>query len=233
MAPEEPATAASEEEARALTRIVLRPFGSPLPIGFFAFGVGVLLTALQQLGVLPPTEARLVALIGLCFCVPLELFAAVIAFLARDGAGGTILALFGTSWAVTAAVTLTRPPPATSPTLGVFDLFLAVVCVLIAAAAMKAKPFFGVILLVAAARFALVGAYQVAEIDALRPVAGIVGLVLTVVALYGGEALLVEDTQGRTVLPLFRRQGARTAIEGNLGDQLSQVTREPGVRHQL
>jgi uncharacterized protein len=224
---------AGEEEARALTRIVLRPFGSPLPIGFFAFGVGVLLTSLQELGALPPTEARLVALIGLCFCVPLELLAAVIAFLARDGAGGTILGLFGTSWAVSAAVMLTRPPPATSPTLGVFYLFLTAVCVLIAAAAMTAKPFFGVLLIVAAARFALVGAYQLAHVDLLRSIAGIVGVALTVVALYGGEALLVEDTQGRTVLPLFRRQRARAAIEGDLDDQLKQVTREPGVRHQL
>jgi hypothetical protein len=128
---------------------------------------------------------------------------------------------------------LTRPPPATSPTLGVFYLFLVAVCVLIAAAAMTAKPFFGVLLIVAAARFALVGAYQLAHVDVLRSVAGIVGLALTAVALYGGEALLVEDTQGRTILPLFRRQRARDAIEGDLDDQLKQVTREAGVRHQL
>ena len=218
---------------RELTRIVLRPFGSPLPLGFFAFGAGVFSTALQELGLLPPSESRIVALVVLCMCLPLELLASVIAFLARDAAGGTALGLFAASWAVAGAAMLTRPPPATSPTLGAFYAFLAVVCLLIALAAMKGKPFLGALLLLSATRFTLVSVYQWAGASGARPVAGVVGLVITLVALYGGEAFLVEDTQQRTVLPLFRRRRARVAIEGSLGDQLARITREAGVRQQL
>jgi hypothetical protein len=50
---------------------------------------------------------------------------------------------------------------------------------------------------------------------------------------YGGLALLLEDGAQRTVLPLGRRDRARTSLEGDLGHQIEQAESEPGIRRQL
>jgi len=43
------------------TRIVLRPVGSGLPLGFFSFGIGMLLLACSAIGWIPVSEQRDVA----------------------------------------------------------------------------------------------------------------------------------------------------------------------------
>jgi len=53
------------------------------------------------------------------------------------------------------------------------------------------------------------------------------------IALYGGLAFLLEDTLGKTVLPLARRGAARTAIESGLEEQLHAIEDEAGVRRSL
>ena len=40
------------------TRIVLRPVGSGLPLGFFAFGIGMLLLACSAIGWIPVSEQK-------------------------------------------------------------------------------------------------------------------------------------------------------------------------------
>lgn len=40
------------------TRIVLRPLGNPLPLGFLALATATLLVGRQQLGWLPDTQGR-------------------------------------------------------------------------------------------------------------------------------------------------------------------------------
>ncbi len=52
-----------------------------------------------------------------------------------------------------------------------------------------------------------------------------------VFALYGGLALLLEESYQRMVLPLGRRGRSRTSLEG--GHQVHQAEQEPGVRRQL
>ncbi len=49
----------------------------------------------------------------------------------------------------------------------------------------------------------------------------------------GGLVLGLEDVQHRTVLPFSRRGEARSAIEGDLGEQVGPVDKEAGVRKQL
>ena len=46
-----------------MTRIVLRPLASPLPLAFFAFGAGSLMLSGLQLGIIPASEARSVAIV--------------------------------------------------------------------------------------------------------------------------------------------------------------------------
>ena len=80
--------AAHEEQVR----IFLRPIGSGLPLGFFAFAIGMLLLGTQALGWIPVSEQRDVGMTLTAFVFPLELIATIVAFLARDTLGATTLA---------------------------------------------------------------------------------------------------------------------------------------------
>ena len=63
--------------------------------------------------------------------------------------------------------------------------------------------------------------------------AGWLGVPLAVFALYGGLALLLEESHQRMVLPLGRRGRARSSLEGSFAHQVHQAEQEPGVRRQL
>ena len=61
-----------QRKVEEMTRITLRPLASPLPLAFFAFGVGSILHSAFQFGVVPPDESRNMALIfgGITFPFP-------------------------------------------------------------------------------------------------------------------------------------------------------------------
>jgi succinate-acetate transporter protein len=141
--------------------------------------------------------------------------------------------VLGCIWAGTALVTLSGPPGQRSPTMAVFLLSVAPLMLLLSVAALPGKPLFGVLLLTGACRFVLTGAYEAGGAPVLQTAAGWVGVALAAFALYGGFALLLEDTAQRTVLPLGLRGRARTSLQGDLGTQLEQAEREAGVRRQL
>jgi hypothetical protein len=63
-------------------RVMLRPIGNPLPLGFLALAAGTLLVAGLQLGWLAPSEGHDVALILIAFVAPLQLLASVFGYLA-------------------------------------------------------------------------------------------------------------------------------------------------------
>jgi hypothetical protein len=67
----------------SISRIVLRPIGSPLPLGVLALVPAGVLMGVLQLGGIPVTETKTVALLLLGFVVPLQLIASVLSFLAR------------------------------------------------------------------------------------------------------------------------------------------------------
>ncbi len=71
------------------TRIVLRPIGSALPLGFFSFGIGMRLLGRSAIGWIPVSEQRAVGMILMAFVFPLELVATIVAFLARNTLGAT------------------------------------------------------------------------------------------------------------------------------------------------
>ena len=75
------------------TRIMLRPIGSGLPLGFFSFSVGMLVLACQSLAFIPASEQRTGGMVIMAFVFPLELVATVFAFLGRDTLGATTLGL--------------------------------------------------------------------------------------------------------------------------------------------
>jgi uncharacterized protein len=89
---------AMETPPHSQTTIFLRPIGSSLPLGFFSFGIGMLILGCQAIGRIPAAEQKQGGLILIAFVFPLELVATIFAFLARDTLGATTLGLFTTSW---------------------------------------------------------------------------------------------------------------------------------------
>lgn len=214
-------------------RIVVRPYGSPLPLGFFSFGVGMFLYAALSVPWVKPTELHTVGLLLVAFVAPLEFLATVLAFLARDTASGVALGLFSASWLAGGLADLTARPGVLSAADGFFLIGFAIVIVLLAIPAFTSKPMIGVLLLVADTRAATYAAYELGGGEEWDHLSGWIALGVFCVAMYGGLAFLVEDLLGRTVLPLFRIGASRRAIEGSLGVQLGALEHEAGVRRPL
>jgi succinate-acetate transporter protein len=216
-----------------IARVVVRPIGTVLPLGFLAFGTGILVTAAYGLGWIPPADGRDVFLLVLVFVTPIEAVTAVLAFLARDTAGGTTLGVFAGTWATLGAIGLGLEPGQTSTTLGVFLLADGVVILVLAVAAIAGNPAFTVLLTVACARFVLNGVFELTGSTTVEHVSGYVGLVLAAVAAYGALAFLLEDAQHEPVLPMLRHGAAKEALDADLIDSLRRLESEPGVRGRL
>ena len=222
----------SREAHMAVSRIVLRPIGNPLPLGFLALVVATLGFSALQLGWVPPQQGRVVALSALLVAAPLQLLASVFGFLARDPVAGTGMGVLAGTWAVTGYVTLTSPPAATSKALGI-ALLAAGAAMLVPAAAAAVKPVAAAVMGLAAVRFGVTGIYEYTASPTWKTVAGLTGLVLAAVAYYAAFGFELEDAKGKTVLPLLRKGPARTALHGDVADQLDGVAHEAGVREQL
>jgi len=216
----------------AAVRIFVRPYASSLPLGFFAFGIGMLLLGCQALAVIPVKEQHTGGMILMAFVFPLELVATLFAFLARDTLGATTLGLFTTSWLALGWADLAAPPGATSVTLAIFLFGFATAVLLIAGMSILGKPFFSLLLTIAAVRMVLAGIWEAGGATGWERASGGVGIALAAVAMYGATALGLEDARHRELLPLFRRGGADEAFQG-FDAQLDRLEAEPGVRQQL
>lgn len=213
-------------------RITLRPLASPLPIGFFAFAIGSFLFSTLELGWVAESQLKQLAIIMIVFVAPLELIASILAFWARDPGGATALGLFGMTWATVGAISLTSSAPR-SQMLGAFMVCMSAVIIAFAVTSAFGKPVLAAVGLLACARFLLTGIYQLDGGAAWEHASGWLGLPLTAAAFYLALALMIEDAQHRTVLPLMRRAAARDAMESDLRQQVIAVEREAGVRGQL
>ena len=100
-----------------------------------------------------------------------------------------------------------------------------------AAAAGKIVP--SLVLATAGLRFVLTGIYEISASETWKHLAGVVGLILTALAVYAAYAAEYEDVLKRSVLPLGRRGKGRQALEGTYADQVAALTHDPGVRQQL
>lgn len=216
---------------RSITRIVLRPLGSALPLGFYAFGVGLLLVSAVELHWIGESDARNVPLVLLGFVAPLELLGSVIAFLARDTGAATALGIFALSWVAQALVYL-RQAQQPSTTLGLLFFFMVVVLGALAVVSYAGKPLLSLIIAIAAIR-TIAAALVEFGIHHVGTASAILGIVLAALSLYGGTAFLIEDAKQSDVLPLFRRGPAHDAVHGNLRAQIKKMPNEPGVRQQL
>jgi succinate-acetate transporter protein len=216
-----------------ITRINLRPMGSPMPIGFIGLAGATLVLAAMNLGWIPPSEAHTVAIVMIAFTFPLQAAASIFGMLTRDGVAATGMGVLAGTWLTTGIVMATSPPGSTSDALGVLLLVAATAMLLPAIGASFGKLVPAAVLSVAALRFASSGVYQLNGSTAWEQITGWTGMVLGILALYAALAALVENARGRTVLPLGRRQNGKMAAEGGFAEQVVDVTHEPGVRAQL
>jgi uncharacterized protein len=214
-------------------RIVVKPYASALPLGFFSFGIGMLLLAASGVGWISPSEGKTVGTLLATFVFPLEFLAAVIAFLARDTLAAAALGLFAGSWLAIGMLLREAQPGALSRGLAWYLVAFGIVIASLAIAAAAGKPVLSVILSLACLRAALAAAYEFGAGRGWERAGGWVALVIFAAAMYGGLAFLLEEVHGRTVLPIVRRGGSRDAIEGDLSEQLRGLADEPGVRHTL
>jgi succinate-acetate transporter protein len=214
-------------------RIVVQPYGSGLPLGFLAFGIGMFMLAALEAGWVPASGGKTVGVLLAAFVFPLELLATIIAFLARDTGAGTSLGLFTTSWLAIGLLTFMAEPGVRDPALGYYLIAFAGAVIVLALAAAASRPIFTAFLTVACARAAAAAVYELGGGRRWETISGWIAVALFAGSLYGALAFLLEDTLGRTVLPLFRRGASRGAIEGDLAEQLRGLADEAGVRQTL
>ncbi len=227
----------SEGQRRAdeATRIVLRPLGSSLPLGFLALGGASVVLSGLQLGWLPTAAGHQVAIVVLVFTVPAQLLASVFGFFARDSAAGTGMSVLAASWLSIGVLQLTSPTDQPNPTLGLLLFFACAALMIPVAAAALGKVLAAVVLFMAAIRFALTGIYEFASRAGAgwQHASGWFGVALAVVALYSALAFEIEDTKRATILPVLRWSIGKRAVTGGILDEVERVSREAGVREQL
>jgi|SRR5579884_2854851 len=217
----------------SIARIVVRPIGSALPLGFFAFAVGTVLLGTFEFRWAPPSEGPLFAAALLGCVAPLELLACVLGFLSRDTGSATAMGVLGSGWIVVAVSFLLAGPSAMTDTLGTFLIMEALAVLCIGIVAVSGKPFLSALLFLSATRFFLAALVQLDVATVLRIPAAVLGLLTGVFAVYGGLALLFEDMKQRAVLPTFRRGAAKRSLEGSIEEQIQRLQHEAGVRRRL
>jgi succinate-acetate transporter protein len=219
-----------DPDLRAMTRIVLRPIGSPLPLGFFTVAIDNVLVSVLQWGLLPVADRRAVALIVFpAFIV--QAIVGVLALGARDSIAATLMLSFATTWLVDALVFYLDPPGAAAA-LGTFYVVFAVFLAFMLVSALL-KRALAAVLVVAAPRFLIAGVAELTGNRGLSQAGAVLGFLLAAVALYTAFALLMEDSRGREVLPIGRLGAAREATHGDLAVELRDIERQAGVRRTL
>lgn len=214
-------------------RIVLRPLGTPLPLGFVGLAVVTATLACLNLGWIPIREQHQVALVLVAFGFPLQGLAAILCFLARDAQSGAGIGVLAGTWLTLGLNLLTGPPGARSDTVSIF-LFAAAAALLPAvftAALSKVVP--ALVMAAAALRFVLTGLYERLGGAGWGHAAGWEGIVLACLALYAALATDLEGARHRSVLPLGRHSEGRTVLDPDVRPSLRTLANEPGVREQL
>lgn len=214
-------------------RVLLRPLGSSLPFGLAGLAIASLVVSGLELGWVPVADGHQVGMLVLVTGVPLQGVACIFALLGRDGPAGSTMAMLSATWATIGLTHLTSPPGTTSTALGLVLLVAAGVLAGGACAQSLGKLVPGLVMLLAAARFALTGLYELTASGGWQDASGIVGLVVTGLAGYAVWALELEGAQQHTVLPLMRRGRGAQAMDGGGATPLGDVAHEPGVREQL
>lgn len=204
-----------------------------MALGLSGLVAGSLVASGIELGWVTPSERHHVALTLLAFPFLLQLTASVFAFLARDTAVGTAMGVLSGTWLATALVWVTSPPRGHSGSLGLLLLAAAFLLGATAVAAGAGKLVPGIVFMTEAVRFALAGIHELGGAHAWVSAAGIVGLVVVVMAGYTMLAVVLEAALPEPPLPLLRRARGAAAVSEPFPRHAARSEQSPGVREQL
>src|SRR5437763_4055964 len=165
-------------------RVTVRPYGSVVPLGFLAFGIGMFLYAALDAPWVKQAEAPTIGLMLVSFVAPLEGIATVIAFLARDTMAGVALGLFTGSWIMTGLATMKAKPGELSAAQGYFLIAFTIAILLLASVSWLGQPLIAILLTVASARGLTSAVYQVGGGRGWNHVSGWIAFVIFCVAMY-------------------------------------------------
>lgn len=220
-------------ETAAATRIFLRPIATPLPLGFLGLLFATMLVSGAQLGWVPASQIRYLAIAILVFTVPVQFIACAYGFLARDLVAGTGMGLLAGSWGSIALVLLLTPGGPRSVGLAWILVLAGITMTVPAVAAGNAKLLAAAVNLTTALRFWITAVYEWGAPHAWETAAGAVGVGLGALALYAALAFEVEDQRRATLLPTFRTGSGEEAMTADLAGQVDRAHNEAGVRKQL
>lgn len=113
--------------------MLLRPIGTPIPLGPAGLAIASLVQSGLSLGWVSSSETAQVGLILIVVPMVLQLLASIFAYLARDGATGTAFGVLATSWAAQGLMHLVLGSH-TSGSLGLMMLTAAAMLTLTAVA---------------------------------------------------------------------------------------------------
>src|SRR4051794_35408625 len=85
-------------DGAAPVRVVLRPIGHPLPLGFVGLAAATVVMSGLQLGWFQTSETPSVALLLIAFVFPVQLIASVFGYLSRDTVAGTSMGILAGTW---------------------------------------------------------------------------------------------------------------------------------------
>ena len=215
---------------RPTRQIVLRPIGSPLTLGMSGLAIASLVQSGVELHWTPAGQTFQAGLILIAVPFVLQLLACIFSYMARDGATGAAVGVLATSWLAIGLIHIAAKPGVTSATLGVLLVSAGGVLFASASAIASTKPLPGAIFAAAALRFVTAGIYQLSTVSFWEHAAGLLGLIVTALAVYATLAFELEGQRQRPVLPTFRRARAAAAIRQGRGSDLERLVSEPGVR---
>ncbi len=215
---------------RPTAQIFLRPLGSPLTLGMSGLAIASLVQSGVELHWTPSDQTFQAGLILIAVPFVLQLLACIFSYQARDGATGAAVGVLATSWLAIGLIHIAAKPGATSGTLGLLLVGAGGVLGVSASAIAATKPLPGAIFAAAALRFATAGIYQLSAVAFWGHAAGLLGLLVTALAVYATLAFELEGQSERAVLPTFRRGRAAAAIRDGAGSDRDRLVTEPGVR---
>jgi hypothetical protein len=214
-------------------RVFVRPYGSSVPLGVLAFGIGMFMYAALDAPWVKAADTKTIGVMLVTFVAPLQLVATIIAFLARDTTAGVSLGLFAGAWATTGVLTLLSEPGKLDAAVGYFLIAFTIAALVLACVAWMGQPMFALLLTLSSTRALLSAIYELGGGRGWNQVGGWLACGIFCVAMYMGLAFLLEDAKGHAVLPIGRRGSSREAIEGDLAAQLKGIAGEAGVRKHL
>lgn len=135
-------------------RVLLRPIGTPLPLGLAGLAIAALVASGLDLGWVPARETAQVGLVLLAVPTVLQLLASIFSYLSRDGAAGTGFGVLASSWLAQGLIHVASPR-GLSATLGLLLLIVAGVLWLTAITLVQAKLVPALAVTLAATHFAL------------------------------------------------------------------------------